>query len=227
MLIGAVPAALAQAGGAGGGADGARGAGGAAGSAGGTGTAGGNAGSSTGNSSVTSPGTGSSIPGTAGNANGNSTSNLGNANHTQLLGFRNGHRWRLGQFAEFEFVEFDCTDQYGLGASAGCCELNESAARNQRSGCPAALFGLMFRRSIRALAPRLRLRIQPIINILAHHVLGQTVALLNLALELIALTVDLADVVVGQLAPLFLDFALGLLPVSFDPIPIHVFLAPR
>src|ERR1035437_7588877 len=61
----------------------------------------------------------------------------------------------------------------------------------------------------------------PIIDILLHHVLGMTVALLDLAFELLALAVYRGKVVVSELAPLFLDLADELLPVTFDTIPIH------
>jgi hypothetical protein len=52
----------------------------------------------------------------------------------------------------------------------------------------------------------------PIIDILLHHVLGMTVALLDLAFELLALAVYRNKVVVSELAPLFLDLADELLP---------------
>src|ERR1700724_4241769 len=61
----------------------------------------------------------------------------------------------------------------------------------------------------------------PIIDILLHHVLGMTVALLDLSFELLALAVYRGKVVVSELAPLFLDLADELLPVTFDTIPIH------
>src|ERR1700724_1496948 len=61
----------------------------------------------------------------------------------------------------------------------------------------------------------------PIIDILLHHVLGMTVALLDLSFELLALAVYRGKVVVSELAPLFLDLADELLPITFDTIPIH------
>ena len=61
----------------------------------------------------------------------------------------------------------------------------------------------------------------PIIDILLHHVLGMTVALLDLAFEVLALAVYRGKVVVSELAPLFLDLADELLPVTFDTILIH------
>src|SRR5580700_2564134 len=65
------------------------------------------------------------------------------------------------------------------------------------------------------------LRLQPIVNVLAHHVFGQAIALLDLAFELVALAVDCGQIIVGELTPLLLDLALGLLPVSFDAVPVH------
>jgi hypothetical protein len=56
------------------------------------------------------------------------------------------------------------------------------------------------------------------------HILGQAVALLDLALELIALAVDLRKIVVGKLTPLLFDLACGLFPVSFDSVSIHCLL---
>ena len=52
-------------------------------------------------------------------------------------------------------------------------------------------------------------------------VLGNAVPLLNRAQQLIALAFDLVEIVVGQLAPLFLDLAAELLPLAFGNIPIH------
>src|SRR5215468_9134944 len=49
----------------------------------------------------------------------------------------------------------------------------------------------------------------------------EAVLLLDLAHELVALAVDDVELVVRQLAPLFFDLALELLPVAFDAIPIH------
>jgi len=44
---------------------------------------------------------------------------------------------------------------------------------------------------------------------------------LDFAFELLAFAVDDVKVVIGELSPLFLDLALHLLPVSFNPIPVH------
>src|SRR5690242_6097370 len=52
--------------------------------------------------------------------------------------------------------------------------------------------------------------LEPVVNVLTHAVLGETVALLDLAFELVTLAVDLGQIVVGELAPLLLDLARGL-----------------
>src|SRR5262249_36049203 len=62
----------------------------------------------------------------------------------------------------------------------------------------------------------------PVVNVLAHLILGVAVSRLDLAFELLATAVDLRDVVVGEFAPLLLDFTTELLPAAFDAIPIHV-----
>src|ERR1700756_1632668 len=67
----------------------------------------------------------------------------------------------------------------------------------------------------------LRLRLQPLVDILTHRVLGDSVAFLDFAFQLIALTIDLREIIVGELTPLLFDLALGGLPISFDSIPIH------
>jgi hypothetical protein len=63
----------------------------------------------------------------------------------------------------------------------------------------------------------------PVVDSLAHLVLGQAVALLDLAFQLLATAVDRVEIIVRQLAPLFLHPSLDLLPVSFHAVPIHVF----
>jgi hypothetical protein len=45
--------------------------------------------------------------------------------------------------------------------------------------------------------------------------------LVNFALELISLSIDSCEIIVGEIAPLLLDLSLYLLPVSFNSIPIH------
>jgi hypothetical protein len=64
-------------------------------------------------------------------------------------------------------------------------------------------------------------RIEPIVDVLLGLILGQAVALLQLAFELLALAVDDSEVVIGELAPLLLDLARHLFLVPFDLIPIH------
>src|SRR5690606_25292546 len=61
----------------------------------------------------------------------------------------------------------------------------------------------------------------PVLDLTLGLVLGNAVTFLNLARELVALAGDDVEVVVGQLAPLLLDLALHLLPVTFDAVPIH------
>src|SRR5258707_9593001 len=65
------------------------------------------------------------------------------------------------------------------------------------------------------------LRAVPVVDILAHLILGDAVPLLNLAFELVALAANDIEIVIGQLAPLRFDLAFDLLPISFHAIPIH------
>jgi len=51
-------------------------------------------------------------------------------------------------------------------------------------------------------------------------VLRNAVALLNLAGQLVPFACDERNIVVRELAPLLLHLALGLLPISFDAIPV-------
>ena len=66
-----------------------------------------------------------------------------------------------------------------------------------------------------------RLLAVPVVNVLLDLILGEAVTLLNFSFELIAATVDGSEVIVGEFAPLLLDLACDLLPVSFNTIPIH------
>ena len=50
---------------------------------------------------------------------------------------------------------------------------------------------------------------------------GDAIALLNTADELITLSTDALEVIVGQLAPLLAHLALGLRPIAFDLVPVH------
>src|SRR4051812_243368 len=62
----------------------------------------------------------------------------------------------------------------------------------------------------------------PVLHLPLGLVLADAVGLLDLARQLVPLSADGVDIVVGELAPLLLDLALELLPVAFDAIPIHV-----
>src|SRR5262245_2271222 len=66
------------------------------------------------------------------------------------------------------------------------------------------------------------LLVHPVVDVLLDPVLGIAVARLNLAFELLAVAVDLGDIVIGKLAPLLLHLTAELLPAAFDAIPIHV-----
>src|SRR3981081_632336 len=70
-------------------------------------------------------------------------------------------------------------------------------------------------------------RPEPVVHIPVDLVLGKAVALLQLAFELLAPALDHVEIVVGELAPFFLGGALELLPVTFDPVPIHLHLLLR
>src|SRR5437588_5739168 len=67
-------------------------------------------------------------------------------------------------------------------------------------------------------------RLEPVVHILVNLILGETVALLQLAFELIAAAFDDVEIVVGELAPFLLGLASELLPIAFDPVPIHCHL---
>jgi hypothetical protein len=67
----------------------------------------------------------------------------------------------------------------------------------------------------------LRLTLQPVIDVLARLILGQAIALLDEALELLAPSADRGQIVFGELPPLLFDPALRLFPISFDAVPIH------
>src|SRR5258707_450555 len=49
----------------------------------------------------------------------------------------------------------------------------------------------------------------------------EAVALLQLAFQLIAATLDHVEIIIGEFAPLLLGLAFDLLPVAFNPVPIH------
>src|SRR5436190_15825511 len=66
--------------------------------------------------------------------------------------------------------------------------------------------------------------VDPAIDLLLRLVLGDAIALLDAADELVLLAVDDGKIVLGQLAPLLLDLAGDLLPVAFNAIPVHLSL---
>ena len=68
----------------------------------------------------------------------------------------------------------------------------------------------------------LRLTLQPIIDVLAHHIPGHAIALLDESFELLAPSVDHGQIVIGKLTPLLFDLALCLFPISFDAVPVHI-----
>src|SRR6185369_12681382 len=61
----------------------------------------------------------------------------------------------------------------------------------------------------------------PRLQLLLGLVLADAVRALDLADQLVAVAGDPVQVVVGELAPLLLHFALRLLPVALDAIPVH------
>jgi hypothetical protein len=61
----------------------------------------------------------------------------------------------------------------------------------------------------------------PVIDVAFNTILFDAIPLLDLAFQLVALAGDLVKIIVSEFTPLLLDLALRLLPVSFDPIPIH------
>src|SRR4051812_14682539 len=66
-----------------------------------------------------------------------------------------------------------------------------------------------------------RLRVVPVVYVFSDLILGDAVALLNLALELIPFAVDGGEIIVGKVSPFLFDLALHLLPISLDAIPVH------
>jgi hypothetical protein len=59
------------------------------------------------------------------------------------------------------------------------------------------------------------------IDLLLRHVLGDSVALLNLSDQLVALAVDRGQIVLGEFDPLLFHLPHRLLPFAFDLIPVH------
>jgi hypothetical protein len=65
-------------------------------------------------------------------------------------------------------------------------------------------------------------RAQPRIDVRSHLILvARPSALLDFPLQLFALSVDLSEIVVAELALLFSDLSRSLLPISFDTIPVY------
>ena len=67
-----------------------------------------------------------------------------------------------------------------------------------------------------------RLAIDPVLHFFSRLVLSVPVALLDLALELLHVSVDLHKIIVRELAPLLLDLASHLFPTAGNAIPIHL-----
>src|SRR5215467_2228712 len=105
--------------------------------------------------------------------------------------------------------------------ASSCCKQLASPQDVQDAGRPRLAPGPMSLPTIVIVIPSPALGGEPVVHVLAGLVLGQTIALLKLALELIAAAVDDVEVIVGELAPLLLDPAFDLLPVSFHAIPVH------
>ena len=62
--------------------------------------------------------------------------------------------------------------------------------------------------------------VRPLLYFCLRFIFCVSIALLQEALELLALAVDLGKIVVRELAPLLFDLALEHLPVTFDAVPI-------
>src|SRR3569623_1934778 len=61
----------------------------------------------------------------------------------------------------------------------------------------------------------------PFLDLLLGVIAGHAIAFLDLSGQLLATALDGVEIVVGELAPLFLELAFHLLPVAFDNVPIH------
>jgi hypothetical protein len=78
---------------------------------------------------------------------------------------------------------------------------------------PAFFFGLFFIFRPQCLHKLVRLLLRGVFHV--------AVVMLNLSNELLAPAVDDVDIVIGELAPLFLDLAFVLLPFALNLIPVH------
>ncbi|CCM74292.1 hypothetical protein BN77_1412 [Rhizobium mesoamericanum STM3625] len=65
------------------------------------------------------------------------------------------------------------------------------------------------------------LAVVPVVNIAPRTIALDPVTLLDFALQLITLPGNLIKIIIGEFAPLLLDLAFHLLPISFDSVPIH------
>ena len=73
-------------------------------------------------------------------------------------------------------------------------------------------------------------RFQPGVDVFPDLVLRDSISLLDYPLQLIAMTLDFVQIVVGEIAPLLFDLALELFPVTFPrfqsmtntPMPFYV-----
>jgi hypothetical protein len=130
-------------------------------------------------------------------------------------------------FASFLTNFLLCFDFFFLAiASVPCCPANDfnitsSHYKRKRGDKPSLTSTFALRGNF-----DLRLALQPSIDVLTHHIFGKTVALLDYAFKLFALSVDLSQIVLSELAPLLFDLTLSLLPISFDAVPVH-FTPPR
>jgi hypothetical protein len=67
---------------------------------------------------------------------------------------------------------------------------------------------------------------EPAVDLPLGLVFGNAISLLDLADQLDSAALDAVKVIIGELAPLLLNFAAELLPIAFDSIPIHGKLTP-
>ncbi len=64
----------------------------------------------------------------------------------------------------------------------------------------------------------------PRVDVLLRVIFRDAVALLDCALKMLTTTIDLFEFIVGQLPPFLFYLSLNLLPVSFNPVPVHLCL---
>jgi hypothetical protein len=64
-------------------------------------------------------------------------------------------------------------------------------------------------------------RLHPAIELTLGLLLGEAIALLDLAQKLLALAVDVSQIVIGQARPLLPRLAFDHVPLSFDLLPVH------